>query len=64
MSGDISDAAFTSTTLCLLLDREIHILPYDSSEIITVMELAGVHHLAGRSIHMAGVCVINVFNYL
>ena len=35
MTGEIGDVAFTSTTLCLLLTGEIHVLPYDSSEIIS-----------------------------
>ena len=33
MSGVISDVAFTSAGLCVLVDEEIHILPYDSSEV-------------------------------
>jgi hypothetical protein len=56
VSGEITSAAFTSTTLCLLVDGEIYTLPYSDFQIIspTVMEPVGDRHLAGRSIHMAG----------
>ena len=83
MSGEITSAAFASTTLCLLVDGEIHTLPYSDIQIISptgyiahslhakycwtlytihavmepVMEPVGDRHLAGRSIHMAGVCI-------
>ena len=35
MSGEISDAVFTSNTLCLLIAGDIHCLPYDDSHIIS-----------------------------
>ena len=41
MSGEISDAVFTSNTLCLLIAGDIHCLPYDDSHIIS--HTAGTH---------------------
>ncbi|CAI8034056.1 Cation channel sperm-associated protein subunit epsilon [Geodia barretti] len=61
VNGEISDAAFTGSTLCLLIIGEIHCLPYDDSQIISpsVMSLPGVRRLAGRGIHRTGVCVVS-----
>ena len=41
MSGEISDAVFTSNTLCLLITGDIHCLPYHDSHIIS--HTAGTH---------------------
>ena len=42
VNGEISDAAFTSSTLCLLINGEIHCLPYEDSQIISPSGLVSV----------------------